>query len=116
LPSEADRPQEPMPVKYTQALPSCTWGLEKWGQMFSDRQLLAMQTFVEELHEIKAQLGPTLSDYDEAMMTYLAILLNRIIVNSTSYGRWDVTTESLKHPFARQAKPMVFDYPESNPF
>src|SRR5699024_2603654 len=59
LPSEADRPQEPMPVKYTQALPSCTWGLEKWGQMFSDRQLLAMQTFVEELHEIKAQLGPT---------------------------------------------------------
>src|SRR5690625_13710 len=26
-----------------------SWGVNKWGQMFSNRQLLAMQTFVEEL-------------------------------------------------------------------
>ena len=53
IPETVEIPQEPMPVKYTQALPSCTWGLEKWGQMFTPRQLLALQTFVDQLDHLK---------------------------------------------------------------
>src|SRR5690625_2961599 len=84
--------------------------------MFSDRQLLTMQTFVEELHEIKDQLGPTLSDYDEAVVTYLGILIDRLSIINTSFGRLDVTRDNIQHPFSRQAIAMVFDYPESNLF
>ena len=119
LPIETDRPSEPMPVKYTQALPSCTWGLETWGQMFSQRQLLAMQTFIEQLNLLKKEWNNHdggLSDYQKSVITYLGILLDRIAPIQTSFGRWDVTRENLQHPFSRQAIPMIFDYPEGNPF
>lgn len=108
-------PQEKM-QKISDLVSGRGWGIDYWKDMFSDRQLLAMQTFVEELHEIKDQLGPTLSDYDEAVMTFLAIFINRLTIINTSYGRWVPGRETIANPFSRQAIAMVFDYPESNPF
>ena len=32
------------------------------------------------------------------------------------FGLWNTTAETLEHIFGRQAIPMVFDYPEMNPF
>ncbi|MBW6537010.1 MAG: DUF1156 domain-containing protein [Mariniphaga sp.] len=118
LPDEIERPTEPMPVKYTQALPSCTWGLKTWGQMFSRRQLLAIQTFVNQLKELKEvwkEIGE-LTDYQQAVATYLGIFIDRLAPILTTFGRWDVSRENLQHPFSRQAIPMIFDYPEGNPF
>lgn len=111
-----ERPNEPMPVKYTQALPSCTWGLSEWGQMFSNRQLLTIQTLVQQLQKIKTKLISETNEYGKAVTTYLAILLDRIAIINTTFGRWDVTRENIQHPFSKQAIPMIFDYPESNPF
>jgi len=116
VPINVERPNEPMPVKYTQALPSCTWGLSQWGQMFSPRQLLAMQILVEKLNEIKVELDPNSNEHNKAVVTYLGILINRISTRITSFGLWNTSAETLEHPFGRQAIPMVFDYPESNPF
>lgn len=115
IPSNIERPSEMMPIKYTQALPSCTWGLERWGDMFSSRQILAMQFFVKTVNEIKEEIG-TESEYAKALITYLAIYLDKLSTFNTSYGRWDVKTELLKTPFAKQAIPMIFDYPESTIF
>ena len=109
-------PNEKMPVKYTQALPSCTWGLKEWGQMFTDRQLLVMQTFVDQLEIFKRELGDLLTSYDEALITYLGIWIDRIAIINTSFGRWHTSGEKLEHPFSRQAIPMMLDFPESNPF
>ncbi|MDP2423509.1 MAG: DUF1156 domain-containing protein [Bacteroidales bacterium] len=92
------------------------WGINQWSQMFSPRQLLAMQTLVAKLHTIKAELKPTESDYAKAAVTYLGILIDRIIVVNTCFGRWHVGRETLEHPFSKQAIPMMFDYPESNLF
>jgi putative DNA methylase len=114
IPKEAERPSERMPVTYTQALPSCTWGLQTWGQMFSLRQLLAMQTLVAKLQEIKKELKPEESEYAKAVVTYLGIWIDRVAIVNTSYGRWDVTRENIQSPFSKQAIPMVFDFPESN--
>jgi len=116
IPKDLKRPTEEMPVKYTQALPSCTWGLSKWGDMFSLRQLLAMKTFVEKLALIKADLRGDEEDYARAVVTYLGILLDRVAVANTSFGVWHTSGEKLERPMGRQAIPMVFDYPESNPF
>lgn len=119
LPEEIDRPSEPMPVKYTQALPSCTWGLETWGQMFSQRQLLAMQTFIEQLNLLKQQWNireSGFSDYQKSVLTYLGIWIDRLAMVNNTFGRWHVPGEKIETPFARQAIPMIFDYPESNPF
>ncbi|MFZ5429852.1 MAG: DUF1156 domain-containing protein [Bacteroidota bacterium] len=95
------------------------WGIESWYQMFSQRQLLALQSFIEQLTLLKEECNNRdkgFSDYQKAVITYLGILVDRIAPIQTSFGRWDVTRENLQHPFSRQAIPMIFDYPEGNPF
>lgn len=92
------------------------WGISKWGQMFTQRQLLALQTLVAKLQEIKQELNPHENEYAKAVVTYLGILVDRIAPILTSFGRWDVTRENVQSPFSRQAIPMIFDYPEGNPF
>jgi intein/homing endonuclease len=115
IPADVERPSEAMPVKYTQAMPCCTWGLKLWSDMFFPRQLLAMQTLVQKLNEIKQEIGIE-SEYGKAIATYLAILVDRVVMVNTSFGRWNVTGEKIEHPFSKQAIPMMFDYPESNLF
>ncbi len=115
IPTNIERPSEPMPVKYTQALPSCTWGLERWGDMFSPRQLLAMQTLVQKLNELKEEIGIK-SDYVKVVVTYLGILIDRVVARCNSFVRWHTQQDTIEHPFGRQAIPMMFDYPEMNPF
>lgn len=119
IPDDIIPPSEPMPVKYTQALPSCTWGLETWGQMFSCRQLLAMQTFVNQLTLLKSRWRENkgeLDDYQKALATYLGIFVNRIAARETTFGLIDVGRETIVDLFGRQAIPMVFDFPELVPF
>lgn len=91
------------------------WGYKEWGQMFTPRQLLSIQTLVKKLNEIKQEIGID-TDYGKAIVTYLAILLDRSSAIATSFGRWDVSRENVQSPFSRQAIPMIFDYPESNLF
>lgn len=105
-------PTEMMPVKYTQAMPSCTWGLSKWGQMFTDRQLLAMNTLTEILGQIKKELKSQ-GNYRDVLVTYLGIWLDRVTIVNTSFGRYDVSRENVQSPFSRQAISMIFDFPES---
>lgn len=115
IPTNLESPSEAMPVKYTQALPSCTWGLERWGDLLSTRQLLAMQTLVQELSKIKSEINIQ-RDYEKAVITYLGILIDRIVARNTSFGVWHILQETVEHPFGRQAIPMILDYPEMNPF
>lgn len=108
-------PQEPMPIEYTQALPSCTWGIEKWGQLFSTRQAYVINQIKDKVLSIKQDLDVNL-EYNKAVITYLTFLLDRIIVRYTEFGVWHVLQETVEHPFGRQAIPMKFSYPEMNPF
>lgn len=91
------------------------WGIEKWRELFALRQLLAMQTLVQKLNEIKQEIRIE-RDYAKAVVTYLGILVDRISSRQTSFGLWHVGRETLEQPFGRQAIPMVFDFPESNLF
>ncbi|WP_341228322.1 DUF1156 domain-containing protein [uncultured Arcticibacterium sp.] len=111
--SSIQRPSEKMPVEYTQALPSCTWGLEQWGQMFSNRQLLAMQTLISKFRNL-GETFESFNEYGKALSTYLAILIDRGAAINTTFGRWDVSRENIQSPFSKQAIPMMFDYPEGN--
>ncbi len=111
IPTSIERPTEPMPVTYTQALPSCTWGLGRWGDMYSPRQLLAIQSLVREISKLKGELS-TDSDYDRAIITYMALWLDRVAARMTQFGLIDIGRETIVDLFGRQAIPMVFDYPE----
>jgi adenine-specific DNA methylase len=113
IPTNIERPREVMPVQYTQALPSCTWGLSEWGEMFTDRQMTFMNTIIKKLDESNL---PFTDEYKTVVVTYLGIMIDRIAQRQTSFGIWDISRENLQAIFGRQAISMMFDYPESNPF
>jgi putative DNA methylase len=93
-----------------------SWGYTNWGQMFSSRQLLALQTLVAKLQDLQTELAPKDSEYGKAVLTYLGILVDRSSSISTSFGRWDISREGIQSPFSKQAIPMIFDYPEAHLF
>jgi len=108
--------QSKMQVGNNRNFNSPGWGIDDYADMFSPRQLLALQTLVQKHQEIKTALNPETDDYAKAVVTYLGILLDRITLSNTSFGRWHNGRETLEHPFAKQAIPMIFDYPESHMF
>ena len=57
-----------------------------------------------------------ISDYDKAVISYLGVLMDRLSIANTTFGIWHTGGEKLERIMGRQAIPMVFDYPESNPF
>ncbi|WP_207513719.1 DUF1156 domain-containing protein [Longitalea luteola] len=116
IPLTSEKPPEIMPVKYTQALPSCTWGITKWSDMFTDRQIAMLQKLNNSLNRLKKDLPDKTTEYAKAIICYLGIFFDRIAVANTSFGVWHTGGEKLERIMGRQAISMVFDYPESNPF
>jgi adenine-specific DNA methylase len=92
-----------------------SWGVSRWSQLFSSRQLFAIQSLLRQLSKLKQNFEIN-NEYSKAIITYLAIYIDKIIPFLTTFGRWDVSTELLKSPFSKQAIPMIFDYPESTIF
>lgn len=94
-----------------------SWGISRWGQIFSSRQLLILQTLCSSLNQIKKNAVLSYEvDYYKAIITYLAILIDRIAAMSTSFGLWKDNLEAVVTPFSRQAIPIIFDFPEVNIF
>jgi adenine-specific DNA methylase len=94
------------------------YGMKTWGSLFNSRQLVAIQTFVECLHEVLAVMKGEIRDeeHHKAVGIYLGLWLDRIAVRLTNVGRWHLSGEKLEPPFDAQAIPMKWDYPEPNPF
>lgn len=111
---QVERPTEKM-QKNSAGGDTLTWGIDEWGKMFSPRQILAMQTLVNKLGEIKQEILFD-NEYGKAIVTYLGIFIDRISSRQTSLGLWNTKGEKIEHAFRRQGIPMVFDYPESNVF
>jgi adenine-specific DNA methylase len=111
-----ERPNELMPQNDSQNLKIPFWGFKCFGDMFTNRQLLSIQTFINKLEVLQEETSKFSIDYNTAINTYLAIFIDRIIQQQTSFGLIKPNRESFASPFGRQAIPMVFDFPEVNPF
>ncbi len=59
--------------------------------------------------------GTCANAYADAVATYLAIAVDRLADRNSTICSWDVTRESTRNTFARQAIPMVWDFAEANP-
>lgn len=94
------------------------YGMTTWGSLFNRRQLVAMQSFVGCLHEAieKMRIEILDAEYRDALAIYLGLWLDRIASFTSSVCRWAAGSEIIKTPFGGQAIPMIWDYPEVNPF
>ena len=111
------------------------YGLDQWGKLFTDRQLVGLSTFSDLVHEARAQieadalLGGMTSDptplrdggrgakaYAEAVSVYLAFAITKVADRGSTICSWDSSRSSLRNTFGRQAIPMTWDFAEGNPF
>lgn len=111
------------------------YGLTKWSDLFTSRQLVALTTFTDLIKEARSQVhldavnagipddgkrftdGGTASDaYADAIATYLALATSRWADMSNTICTWNQTNQNVRALFSRQAIPMTWDYVELSPF
>lgn len=128
------KPEGDVPARLTGG--TCVpYGLTTWGDLFSPRQLLALTTFSDLVHEacerVKADaLAAGLPDannspiervasaYADGVAVYLACAVDKSSVYWSSLCPWlnQAKNEIVGNTFGRQAFPMMWDYAEANPF
>ena len=111
------------------------YGLAAFSDLFTPRQLVALTTFSDLVTEAIEQVqrdaravglaadGQPLRDggtgataYAEAVGVYLGLAVSRTTNTINALAVWSQSREQSVNLFSRQAIPMVWDYPEVNPF
>ena len=111
------------------------YGLTEFGDLFTQRQLVALNTFCNLIAEARKQIlrdsnksaipadATSLSDngegsqaYADGVVMYLAIALSRLTDICNNLCRWEVTKTQVRNLFGRQAIPMIWDFAENNVF
>lgn len=111
------------------------YGMTTWGDLFTDRQLVALTTFSDLVGEARERIradalaaglpddstplrdhGTGATAYAEAISLYLAAAVDRCVMAGSSLVRWNPVGQKAQHMFGRQAIPMVWDFAECNFF
>ena len=112
------------------------YGLEKWGDLFSARQLVALSTFGDLILEVRNEIhkdavgagmaageapfplesgGGGAAAYADAVSLYLATGLSQLLRYSCTTCTWNIANENVAQAFGRQAFPIIWDFAESHP-
>jgi putative DNA methylase len=110
------------------------YGLTTFVDLFTPRQLTALTTFSDLVAEARQLVlndalkegfaegirleagGSGAAAYADAVATYLGLGVSRLSDIANSLCRWENTKEQIRNLFARQAIPMIWDYPDTTPF
>ena len=114
-------------------LPTQNYGLTTFGDLFTSRQLVALNTFSDLVHEAREQIEhdalsaefdsdlTTLRDggigakaYAEAVSLYSSFAITKMADRGSSICSWDSSRSSLRNTFGRQAASMIWDFAECN--
>lgn len=132
------RPTQNMPENPRWFSPPA-YGMVSYGDIFTDRQLVALTTFADLVGEareqvlndakVSANLGRSLDQeddrsleqrgtgpqaYADAVAVYLGLAMSRMTDRSSTICGWDTSRESSRNTFGRQAIPMSWDFLEAN--
>ncbi|MCA0405124.1 MAG: DUF1156 domain-containing protein [Proteobacteria bacterium] len=111
------------------------YGMETFGDLFTQRQLLTLNTFSDLITEVRNQIerdavargisdvdtrlrdkGIGAKAYADAVSIYLAFAITKMADRGSSICTWDSSRSSLRNTFGRQAIPMTWDFAEGNAF
>ena len=90
------------------------YGIRKWRDLFTTRQLLALETFIkqtQQVHQRIQQLGYD-NDWNESIIAYLAIVINKLADYNSTICAWHNSRELIGHTFVRNALQMTWDFSE----
>jgi putative DNA methylase len=115
------------------------YGLEVYGDLFTPRQLIALNTFSDLVQKAIARVredallvgmaddglgleqgGTGAAAYGEAVGSYLSFTVSRLADRSSAICSWDLREgqgrkSGVRNVFSRQAIPMTWDFAEANP-
>ena len=112
-------PSEPTPkagLGAARAFSIDGYGIDVWKKIFTNRQLLMIGIFIQNIRELGTIKNNYSIEWNEALTAYSAVCLDRLVDYSSGICMWHNTREIIGHTFTRFALPMVWDYAESNPF
>jgi len=111
-------PDESLPPKETLGFRVQRYGMWTWGSLFNSRQKLALITFVEKVRQAYEKMIEEGYDkeYAKAVVSYLAMMIDRQVDYNSSLCVWAVAGEFIAHTFGRQALPMIWDNFELTPW
>lgn len=111
------------------------FGMTDYADLFTNRQLTALTTFSDLVHEAQLQAeadavaaglsndhialsegGTGARAYGEAVGVYLAFAIDKMSDRGSTICGWDTQRDGVTNTFGRQAIPMKWDFAESNPF
>lgn len=113
------------------------YGLTTFGDLFTDRQLVALNTFSDLVHEVRDQIrkdtkgkgtstaqislrdgGIGAEAYAEAVSVYLAFAVGKLTDIASTVCTWHngAAHQKIRQTFGRQAIPMTWDFAEGNVF
>lgn len=109
------------------------YGMRRWTDLFTDRQLLTLATFSDLVDEARKRVltdalaagqveGDRLEDggrdaaaYADAVATYLGLTISRLADLANSLCGWEPLAECPRHLFVRQAISLIWAFAEGNP-
>jgi len=110
------------------------YGMTRWCDLFTPRQLVALTTFSNLVQDVCERVkrdalaaglpddGNPLDDggtgaiaYAEAEGVYLSLAVDKVADRNSTICAWASLREHARNTFGRQAIPMVWDFAESNP-
>ena len=119
----------------TQYLGIKPYGMERFAQLFTDRQLVVLTTLSDLVQEARERVrsdavaagvpddgrgldagGTGATAWAEAVSTFLSMCVSRQANRSSTLNFWDSQGENVQQVFARQALQMTWDFVEGNPF
>jgi putative DNA methylase len=109
-------PDEPTPPSRARSVSIRLYGIAEWGQLFNERQALALLTLGRHIRSVRELLAASGEDHARAIALYLSILLNRYITRSSVSTVWDCGYNKISSIFSRHDIQMTWDYAEANPF
>ena len=112
-----------------------SYGMETFGDLFTDRQLVALNTYSDLVQEARIKIevdacaaglnaeptslregGEAARAYAEAVSVYLAFGVSRLADISNAFCVWSTSANQAVHLFGRQAIPMVWSFAETGAF
>ena len=126
---ETDLPERALGFRVQQ------YGMSKWRDLFTDRQLVALTTFSRLVREARKRIrldaaaaglpddavplregGTGSTAYSEALSVYLALAVDRLADRQSTICTWDAGYVKVRNTFGRQAIPMTWDFAKGNAF
>ena len=107
-------PNESLPPIGTLGFRVQRYGMVRWRDLFTPRQLLTITTLVRLVREAMPE-DRTPNGLGVAVRSSLALAVDRLCDHQNTGCSWNPSGSALPHLFTRQALPIIWDYGEANP-